>query len=145
MNHSCIRFSTFISYSFCIVVGTVSFGELKGTGFQGVADPSTAYQRDELVNSVLSKLSESRFVIVQSPPASGKSTLLQLIWHRCIKINVKYIRLRSDQNPYETLGFAGIDLTANKLDPVKFQGDVIILIDDAQNAFSNLSFFFGQI
>ena len=114
---------------------------LTGTGFQGVADPSRAYQRDTLVDSVLQKLASNRFVIVQSPPASGKTSLLQLIAHKCARHNiVKYIRLKKDQNPYETLRLAGIDVMANQ---VSWNVQAVILIDDAQNAFSpelNLSF-----
>ncbi len=107
---------------------------MTGTGFQGVADPTRAYQRDTLVDSVLQKLSSNRFVIVQSPPASGKTTLLQLIAHKCARRNiVKYIRLKKDQNPYETLQLAGIGDMANQ---VSWNGDAVIMIDDAQNAFS---------
>ena len=115
---------------------------MTGTGFQGVANPSRAYQRDELVDSVLQKLSSNRFVIVQSPPASGKTTLLQLIAYKCVRHNIvkKYIRLKKDQDPYETLMLAGIDVMKNQ---VSWDGQAIIMIDDAQNAFwsdSNLTF-----
>jgi len=47
---------------------------LNGTGFHGISDPTRAFKREELVDDVLSKL-DNRFVVVQSPPACGKSSL----------------------------------------------------------------------
>ena len=113
------------------------FRELIGTGFQGVADPSRAFPRDELVRSVLNQVKDNRFVILQSPPACGKTTLLQLTQNKCkFEKNVKYLRFSKSENPYETLSFIGINVKTGDIHPDLLIRDVIIMLDDAQNAFS---------
>ncbi len=47
------------------------------------------------MDAILEKVSFNRFVIVHSPPASGKTSILQLIANKCGRDKVvKYIRLR---------------------------------------------------
>ena len=109
---------------------------MTGTGFQGVPDPARAYRRDNLVQCVLDKLN-NRFIIVQSPPASGKSTLLQMVWYKRKKsMIVKYIRMKKGQSPHEKLKAIGIDFENSSYSKEMSEGEVLIMIDDAQNSFS---------
>jgi hypothetical protein len=57
---------------------------------------------------------------------------LQSVGHKCTKDNIiKYIRLKKDENPYQT-----IDVAANR---ASGNEKVVIMIDDAQNAVKDIS------
>ena len=52
-------------------------------------NPSSSLLREELVNKSMSMAREGRFLVVSSPPGTGKSSLLQLVKRKLSKENIE--------------------------------------------------------
>ena len=98
-------------------------------------------ERSELVGRVIQETREGKqHVVVGSPPATGKTSLLQLIEKeyrnaynatRVIKLTIN--ESMKPQFLFDHLDGKGISQDADKLAQL---GDTLLLIDDAQNAYS---------
>jgi hypothetical protein len=83
-------------------------------------------------------MEDSRATIIQSPPASGKTSLFQILETKLSPTGwcVKYIRLQIGQNPYELLRcYGGIDFRTGRIEEQLKTSPTCIMLDDAQNAF----------
>ncbi len=93
--------------------------------------------REKLVNTALDMLKSDRFLLISSPPATGKTSLIQLLYTSYFK-EYEYVRCRKNTNPYQLFKSFGLDLTTER-----FQlnnNKLAIFIDDAQNIYQHHEF-----
>jgi predicted AAA+ superfamily ATPase len=83
-------------------------------------------------------LEESTFVVMSSPPASGKTSLVQIFMHHCPHKCI-YLGFNSDEDPYNILSAHGINLRTSTF-TLSTKSPTYIFIDDAQKKFRNLHF-----
>lgn len=78
-----------------------------------------------------------RFLLISSPPATGKTSLLQLLYSTGW-FEYEYLRCRKDFDPYEMLDPVGLDLKS-----IKFHAnydELVVILDDAQNIYHHPEF-----
>lgn len=92
----------------------------------------TILSRDHLVEKLRSNLYESLFVMLCSPPATGKTTLCPMLVNK-YQIAHKIISFRTGKIPSDELEDSGINLKQQKAQP-RDQLYVVIL-DDSQNIY----------
>jgi hypothetical protein len=88
--------------------------------------------RDDLVHSLWNLLMNHRCVVLSSPPATGKSSLLQLV-HLKYKFEFRYINCKSSDDAYTLLSNAGIDLIRKTFPD--FDDLYVVIIDDAHEIY----------
>jgi hypothetical protein len=93
--------------------------------------------RDDLVEKLWNHLKRSRYVVISSSPATGKTSLLQLLNSKYFIS--KYISCKDYSDPYDLLLSAGIDLRNREI-VSEHNNDVVIALDDAQNIYWNKDF-----
>lgn len=120
----------------CPVLASV-IHDIPINAFHGLASPTVAFPRDENIYRLLQEIACSRATIIHAPPASGKTSLLQMLetklTGRCV---VKYVRFQVGLNPYDLLANqGGINILTGFIDDqLKTSRASCIMLDDAQNA-----------
>jgi len=99
-------------------------------------DSENNLRREDLVDRLWNMISRHPFVLISSPPATGKTSLLQLV-HKKYRID-KYIRCHKSSDPYELLCQSGIDLRTGQV--LGSERGVIVALDDAQNIYEHNDF-----
>ena len=110
----------------------LSLAEDPRTSFlDGISIKLPHLARDELVNKIWSTAQANRFVLMCSPPATGKTSLLQLILKRFPE-QCRYVSFFCDTS----------SMPATQLIQKHLDGDteVTVLIDDAQERYSETDF-----
>ena len=117
---------------------------MEDTGHNGVFPGQRRLSRKNVLNQLNKKLviENKKFVIMASPPATGKTSILQMFSEipRISSPLIIYIRLRQDIELFELLRQNGIDLKNYTLtfEPVETQ--CYLLLDDAQLAYDKKDF-----
>lgn len=106
------------------------------------SDSALVLYRSHLVERVMGYLAKSSFVVVAAPPATGKTSLLQLVGQRCrnAEYDTYFLRFSEADDPFARLReITGIDLLGNT--SAKPSGKTkVLFLDDCQTQFSNPSF-----
>lgn len=122
------------------------FSVVNSTSVDGILLSAPNLERSDLVEHIVNIASVNSFVVLGSPPATGKTSLLQLIWKFLSKrrnasaISVHYIKLRDsgfDAVMNQLKDECGIDLVRSCLTkhPSHNRGQVWLLLDDAQSIY----------
>ncbi len=122
---------------FCPVFALVIRAITKN-GYQGLANQTSPFPRDEAIQFIIDNMVVSRATIIQSPPVSGTTSLLQILETKLVPTGwcVKHIRLQIDRDPYELLKcYGGIDFRTGCIEEQLKTSPTCIMLDDAQNAF----------
>jgi hypothetical protein len=92
--------------------------------------------RDDLVDRLWDLMTRNMFVVISSPPATGKTSLLQLLGQ---KYHIsEYLRCGEDSDPFSMLSSVGIDLIKREFLPK--EKVLVLAIDDAQNIYERKDF-----
>jgi hypothetical protein len=110
---------------------------LRQFGLDGILGQEKYLLRENLVNTALDMLKNDRFLLISSPPATGKTSLLQILG-TCHFHQYEYLRCRRSTDPYQVLKSIGLDLTTEKF---QINGrKLIVFLDDAQNIYQHDDF-----
>jgi predicted AAA+ superfamily ATPase len=85
-----------------------------------------------LVEKLRAKLDQNRFVMLCSPPATGKTALCQMLVHK-YNLEHKIISCRRGKIPSDEFATAGINLA--KLEAEPRDNLYVIVLDDAQKIY----------
>jgi hypothetical protein len=106
----------------------------------GINPNSPHFNRDEIMtkmfNWITGEKGKNRFLLLNSPAASGKTSLLILFQHKYPSLNAIYISLKEDSNPYNSLVTFGLDIKKRACT----YPQVIYMLDDAQHRYDQPSF-----
>jgi hypothetical protein len=111
------------------------------THTDGCNPTSFHLKRDDILKSMFDwmtfKKRMHRFLLLDSPVASGKTSLLIMFQRKYPQLNVHYISMISKIDPYDCLLSVGLDI---KRRTCKYD-QVIYILDDAQYLFDHPSFY----
>ena len=95
----------------------------------GINPTSLHFNRDEITTKMFNWITgRNRFLLLNSPASSGKTSLLILFQHKYPESNAIYISLKEESDPYISLSRFGLDI---KNRTCKY-GQAIFMLDDAQ-------------
>jgi hypothetical protein len=105
-------------------------------GLDGILGQTKFLSRQKLVDKALFMLEKDRFLLITSPPATGKTSLIQLMYQTGFRY--AYFGCLKDEDPYEYLKSVGVDLRAMNTPPI--QTKFLVILDDAQNIYHHTNF-----
>jgi hypothetical protein len=95
--------------------------------------------RRALIDGVMNFLRVSNAIVLASPPATGKSSLMQLLEVECRTLNLPVVKISFAHNPDPMAAFAsivGFDLQSRQWDPSLSPPPLtVILLDEAQRVY----------
>ena len=101
-------------------------------------------ERPALLNNLIAKVKINRFVLLTSPPASGKSSLLKLYQHKSKEYQTKiiWITCLDVRSCEELLLCKGIDMQNHKIIAGKIPKlkNTVVFLDDAQEKYDDIIF-----
>lgn len=92
--------------------------------------------RTDVMNKLDSLVRTKAITLLSSPPATGKSSLLQLYAANNSFFNIKYIQCKPYHDPYQILSLEGVNFHEKAFNLPQDQWTLIIL-DDAQHWYGN--------
>ncbi|KAI9318856.1 hypothetical protein BDR26DRAFT_905194 [Obelidium mucronatum] len=105
----------------------------------GIVLSSPHLPRKALVESIIDRVLENRFVLMSSSAGSGKTSLLQLFqdfYPNCIYLSVRQHPPGSEPTCLDLIKSAGIDITHKIYPQSSSDRPLVVMIDDAQLTFS---------
>jgi hypothetical protein len=111
-----------------------------GTNTDQFNPTSFAFKRDGILEKMFTWINFQermhRFLLLDSPAASGKTSLLIMFQLKYPQLNVHYVSMNSKSDPYDCLIHAGLDI---KRRTCKYD-QVIYILDDAQFQYDHPTF-----
>ena len=115
---------------------------METVGHNGINPWQNALPRASVIHKLTNLLCSSKFVVMSSAAATGKTSILQLVQRINFQLphSFMYIRMSSSISPYDLFKARGIDLLNGTLSSALLGKDFIILLDDAQVAYGFVDF-----
>jgi hypothetical protein len=106
----------------------------------GLNPNTNHFDRDDVVEKMFKYITgdeeQNRLLLLNSPPASGKTSLLVLFQNKYPSINTFYMSLKDQTDPLDSLSNLGFDFRKR----LCYYDQVIFMLDDAQYQYNNTDF-----